>query len=86
MDFAVEWLKDDRLTGGRLMMAALGSIETTKILLILILGMLAISFIALEKIKNAVEMSRNLEWKRHFDRPYSEGTRSERRGELMTRR
>ena len=68
------------------MAATLGSIEITNILLILIIGMLGVCVVVLDKIKSAVEISRNLEWKRHFGRPYREATRSERRGELMTRR
>jgi hypothetical protein len=61
------------------MMATLGTVETTNILLLLIVGLLAVSLITLEKIKNAAEMSRDLEWKRHFGRPYHEATRNERR-------
>ena len=68
------------------MMAALGTIEITNILLVLIIGLLAASFIVLEKIRSAVEMSRNLEWKRHFGRPYRESNSTERRAELFARR
>jgi hypothetical protein len=61
------------------MMAALGTLETTNILLLLIIALLAVSLIMLEKIKNASEMSRDLQWKRHFGQPYREATRNERR-------
>jgi hypothetical protein len=68
------------------MLAMLGTIETTNLLLIIIINILAVSLILLKKIKNAVEISRNLELKRHFGRPYHEATRAERRGELIASR
>jgi hypothetical protein len=68
------------------MAATLGSIEITNILLIVIIGILGVCVVLLDKIKSAVEMSRNLDWKRHFGQPYREATRTERRGELLTRR
>jgi hypothetical protein len=61
------------------MIAMLGTIETTNILLLLIVGLLGACLIVLEKIKIAVEISRNLQWTRQFGRPYREGTRKERR-------
>ena len=77
-DSAIEQRKGGLLKGENIM-AALGTLETTNILLLLIVGLIVFSLIRLEKIKSATETNRDLQWRQHFGQPYHEATRNERR-------